>query len=60
MVQDTGAYVNVDGKRVPLNTVPINDRAEIIRARRARGLPVSEQAIVETYLKATKKPEGKY
>lgn len=54
------AYVLVDNKRVPLSTVPLVDRSEIIRARRARGLPVSEQAIVETYLKANKNPEGKY
>ena len=53
------AYVNVDGKRVTLSTVPMTDRAEIIRARRARGLSITEQAIVETYIKA-KKPEGKY
>jgi hypothetical protein len=63
------AYVQVDGgtggmygtkgvRNVPLSTVPMADRAEIIRARRARGLPTTEQAIVETYLKANKKPEG--
>ena len=51
------AYVTVGGKSVPLSTVPLGDRTEIIRARRARGLPTTEQAIVETYLKA-KKPEG--
>lgn len=54
------AYVNVDGKRVPLSTVPMTDRAEIIRARRARGLPTTEQAIVETYIKAKKKTEGNW
>lgn len=53
------AYVVVGGKNVPLSSVPTADRAEIIRARRARGLPTTEQAIVETYLKAnTKKSEG--
>jgi hypothetical protein len=51
------AYVNVGGKQVLLSTVPLADRAEITRARRARGLATTEQAIVETYLKA-KKPEG--
>lgn len=55
------AYVTVGGKDVPLSTVPMTDRAEIIRARRSRGLPVSEQAIVETYLKAkTVKSEGNW
>ena len=55
------AYVTVGGKNVPLSTVPLADRAEIIRARRARGLATTEQAVVETYLKAnTKNPEGKW
>lgn len=62
------AYVQVPGnvgfygtqgvRNVPLSTVPMADRAEIIRALRARGLPTTEQAIVETYLKANKKTEG--
>lgn len=52
------AYVRVGDKEVPLSTVPMADRAEIMRARRARGLPTTEQAIIETYLKANKKPEG--
>jgi hypothetical protein len=52
------AYVTVGGKNVPLSTVPLADRAEITRARRARGLPTTEQAIVETYMRAnpTAKP----
>jgi len=55
------AYVTVNGKNVPLSTVPMADRSEIIRARRARGLPTTEQAIVETYLKAKQStPEGKF
>jgi len=55
------AYVTVGGKDVSLSTVPMTDRAEIIRARRSRGLPVSEQAIVETYLKAQSvKSEGNW
>lgn len=46
------AYVVIDDKRVPVSTVPATDRVQIIQARKARGLPVSEQSIVETYLKA--------
>lgn len=49
------AYVTVDGKSVPLTTVPMADRAEIIRKRLARGLPTTEQSIVETYMKANPK-----
>ena len=53
--------MTVNGKNVPLSTVPMADRSEIIRARRARGLPTTEQAIVETYLKAKQStPEGKF
>jgi len=50
------AYVNVGGKAVRVSSVPAPDRAEIIRERKARGLPVTEQSIVETYLKAQAKP----
>jgi len=46
------AYVNVDGQRVNLGTIPLEDRAGIIRGRQQRGLPVSEQAIAETWLRA--------
>ena len=53
-----GMYGSQGTREVPLSTVPMADRADIIRARKARGLPVTEQAIVETYLKANKKPEG--
>lgn len=45
------AYVMVGDKAVPLSVVPADKRISIIRARRARGLPVTEQAIVETYLR---------
>jgi hypothetical protein len=50
------AYVMVNEKRVPISAVPAETRIEIIQARRARGLPVTEQAIVETYLR--KYPNG--
>lgn len=61
--EQDSAYVVVNGKDVPLYTtkiidgkqkrvptVPTADRVEIITGRRTRGLPVTEQAIVETYL----------
>lgn len=44
------AYVVVDDKQVLISAVPADKRIAIIQARRARGLPVTEQAIVETYL----------
>ena len=50
------AYVRVGEREVPIAAVPADKRLEIIRARRARGLPVTEQAIVETYLR--KYPNG--
>ena len=46
------AYVNVDGQRVKLADIPMNDRATIIRKRQERGLPVSEQLIAQTWLRA--------
>lgn len=49
------AYVNVGGKPVKVSTVPSTDRAQIIAALRKRGLPVTEQAIVETYLRKNAK-----
>jgi hypothetical protein len=52
------AYVVVNGKNVPVSTVPPSDRMQIIQARRARGLSVNEQAIVETYMGARLKRSG--
>lgn len=49
-----GMYGSTGMRQVLLSTVPMADRAEIMRARKARGLPVTEQAIVETYLKVNK------
>jgi hypothetical protein len=50
------AYVIVNDKRVPLSVVPADKRMEIIRGRRARGLPVTEEAIVRAFLQ--KYPNG--
>lgn len=53
------AYVTVQGRKFPLASVPAADRAEIIRERRKRSLPVTEQSIAETYLAAHPKVGGK-
>lgn len=47
----TKAYVRVNGKNVPVSSVPAADRQQIIAALRATSLPVTEQAIVEMYFK---------
>jgi hypothetical protein len=52
------AYTVVDGKKVQLSSIPAEERAAIIAARRKRGLPVSEQAIAETWVRAGS-PKGK-
>lgn len=49
------AYVRVQGRNVPVSTVPSTDRRQIIQALQATGQRVSEQAIVEMYLQATSK-----
>lgn len=46
------AFVVVDGKRVALSSVPAADRQEIMTERRRRGLPITEQAIAETFVRA--------
>lgn len=48
------AYVTVGGKDVKLSTVPMTDRQQIIQALQRRGMPATEQAIVETYLRKNK------
>jgi hypothetical protein len=53
------AYVTVQGRKFPLASVPAADRAEIIRERRRRSLPVTEQSIAETYLAAHPKVGSK-
>lgn len=49
------AYVNVGGKPVKLSSVPATDRAQIIAALKRRGMPVTEQAIAETFLRKNPK-----
>lgn len=50
--EQKNAYVTVAGEKIKVSSIPAADRAEIIRARSARGLAVSEQAIAETWIKA--------
>jgi hypothetical protein len=51
------AYVEVNGQKVNVASIPATDRAAIIRARQQSGLPVTEQAIAEMYVrKNSKKP----
>lgn len=50
------AYVRVDGKNVPVSSVPATDRRQIIQALQATGQIVTEQAVVEMYLAGKKKP----
>lgn len=45
------AYVVVNGNEVKLSSIPATDRAAIIRARKNAGLPVTEQAIAEMWVK---------
>lgn len=53
--QQAEAYVTVDGRDVLLSAVPASDRAEIIRERRKRGLPITEADIVRAYITVNKK-----
>lgn len=48
------AYVRVNGKNVPVSSVPSTDRRQIIKALQATGQVVSEQAVVEMYLAGKK------
>lgn len=48
------AYVRVNGKNVPVSSVPSIDRRQIIQALQATGQPVTEQAVVEMYLAGKK------
>lgn len=50
------AYVRVNGKNVPVSSVPSTDRRQIIQALQATGQLVTEQAIVEMYLAGKKGP----
>lgn len=53
------AYVNVNGKNVPVSTVPATDRRQIMHALKTTGQTITEQAIVEMYLAGQKKGSPK-
>ena len=52
------AYVNVGKEQVYLSAIPAGERQRIIDARRRAGLPVTEQAIADYWVRAGK-PGGK-
>lgn len=54
----TKAYVLVDGKTVKVSTVPMADRQQIINSLRKNSQLVTEQSIVEVYLRKQKQPTG--
>lgn len=53
------AYVNVNGKNVPVSSVPALDRRQIVKALQATGQQPTEQAIVEMYLAGKQKGPAK-
>jgi hypothetical protein len=53
------AYVRVNGKNVPVSSVPQTDRRQIVQALRATGQQPTEQAIVEMFLAGKQKGPAK-
>jgi len=53
------AYVRVNGKNVPVSSVPQRDRRQIVQALQATGQAPTEQAIVEMYLAGKQKGPAK-
>jgi PIN domain nuclease of toxin-antitoxin system len=53
------AYVRVNGKNVPVSSVPMMDRRQIVKALQATGQAPTEQAIVEMYLAGKQKGPAK-
>lgn len=53
------AYVRVNGKNVPVSSVPARDRRQIVQALQATGQQPTEQAIVEMYLAGKQKGPAK-
>lgn len=48
------AYVTVEGEDIPLTSIPMDQRLLITSKLRTRGLPVTEQAIAELWVRAGK------
>lgn len=57
--EQKSAYVSVGGRNVLVSSVPQQDRMQIIEALRAVGRPVTEQAVVELYLRGKTNTEAK-
>jgi len=53
------AYVNVNGRNVPVSSVPALDRRQIVKALQATGQQPTEPAIVEMYLAGKQKGSAK-
>lgn len=53
------AYVRVNGKNVPVSSVPARDRRQIVQALQATGQAPTEQAIVEMFLAGKQKGPAK-
>lgn len=53
--QQKAAYVVVAGEVVPVSKVPDAQRKQIVAALQRRGLPVSEQAVVEMWVEGGRK-----
>ena len=53
------AYVRVNGKNVPVSSVPARDRRQIVQALQATGQQPTEQAIVEMFLAGKQKGPAK-
>jgi hypothetical protein len=52
------AYVNVGGQKVVLSSIPSADRTAIISARQKAGLPITEQAIADMYVRKNNLKKG--
>lgn len=48
------AYVTVDGEDITLSSIPVSQRALITSKLQARGLPITEQAIADLWVRAGK------
>jgi hypothetical protein len=51
------AYVDVDGTKVTLSSIPSDFRTQAIASRKPKGLPVDEQTIAKLWLKNNAKPK---
>ena len=52
--ESSRAYVEVGGEEIVLASIPQAQRSTIVGKLRARGLPVTEQAVAELWVRAGK------